>query len=140
MLVLQTSRYSELGQNVRVMAVTDEVADYLDGSTFSFDPVSKSGQEALRGVQFIAIGENAAGASLLLQAVVLFTNDCGIFPVLNDGDSLGWVVFVSRLVVCVYCGRCFALPNLAAVLMLMLSPLFHQAFSIAPPASICPAV
>jgi hypothetical protein len=49
-----------------------------------------------RGFQLSLTGRNALEQNIVNNWVVLYDNDCGIFPVVTEGMVAGWTVFVSE--------------------------------------------
>jgi hypothetical protein len=49
-----------------------------------------------RGFQLSITGRNALEQAIVNNWVVLYDNDCGIFPVVTEGMVAGWTVFVSE--------------------------------------------
>lgn len=91
----------ELGQNLRVTAQTNIGTRLLDGDTFTYtsvvaDPDSiTTVTEVPRALQLNIVGINADGNSIINVFIVTFTNDCGSYPVFQEGQSAGWARFVS---------------------------------------------
>jgi hypothetical protein len=50
-----------------------------------------------RGLQLNFMGRNSLEQSIGNVVTIVFNNDCGAFPVLQEGDTLGWAIFVSLL-------------------------------------------
>jgi hypothetical protein len=48
------------------------------------------------GFQLSLTGRNAIEQNIVNNWVVLYDNDCGIFPVVSLGMVAGWTVFVSE--------------------------------------------
>ena len=48
-----------------------------------------------RAFQMILRGFNAIDQPIQLTWVITYENDCGIFPILFEGQQIGWSVFVS---------------------------------------------
>lgn len=85
----------EIGQNGGPVAVKKETGDFRNGSTINYTSVSFEGAVAPRAFQVRALGRNLEGQSLVLQWAVTYTNNCGVWPVLQLDDSIGWTIFVS---------------------------------------------
>jgi hypothetical protein len=47
------------------------------------------------GLQLNINGRNALGEFITNVWVIVFNNECGIFPVISEGDQIGWTKFVS---------------------------------------------
>ena len=84
----------ELGQDGAPAAVAQETGDFRDGDSITYTSISFEGAVAPRAFQVRALGRNAAGEPLVLQWAVTYTNNCGVFPVLEINDSVGWTIFV----------------------------------------------
>ena len=68
-----------------------------------------------RGLQMSVTGENAAGVTIINTWVILYENDCTTFPVLTDGNQIGWTVFVSAPTVKVEKSRVARLSHLPTI-------------------------
>ena len=78
----------------------------LDGNTFSYisyaaipgmivDP-----EDLPRGIQVNIVGLNKDGEEIINVYQIPFTNACGAYPVLSEGQSIGWTRFVSIFLHC----------------------------------------
>ena len=85
----------EIGQSGAPAAVAQETGDFRDGSTITYTSISFEGAVAPRAFQVRALGRNAAGEPLILQWAVTYSNNCGVWPVIDVFDSIGWTIFVS---------------------------------------------
>jgi hypothetical protein len=47
-----------------------------------------------KGLQVSIMGLNAAGEIIINNVVIVFTNDCTIYPVLESGSQIGWTSLV----------------------------------------------
>jgi hypothetical protein len=74
---------------------------FLDGATFDFTSFTVQTSEELtvatlpRVFQTRLIGTTEAGEEVSNTNVILFTNNCSVYPVLTEGMQVGWIVFVS---------------------------------------------
>ena len=93
----------ELNQNLQVM-VQENIEPkeaYLDGDTFSYvSYAAVPGQivkpeDVPRAIQLNIIGSNAKGEQIINVYLITFTNACGAYPVLFEGQWAGWTRFVS---------------------------------------------
>jgi hypothetical protein len=64
-------------------------------SIIANDPESLTTNSIPAGLQVTVIGVNADGTALVNLWVVLFTNDCDSYPVIENEMKIGWTVFVS---------------------------------------------
>lgn len=91
----------ELGQNLRVEAQTDIEGILYDGDKFTYtsivaDPDNIMDPEQIpRALQINIFGINAQGGRIINVFIVTFTNDCGSYPLFHEGQSAGWIRFVS---------------------------------------------
>lgn len=93
----------ELDQKLRVI-VQEEIpgSSWGDGDTFSYRSFAAlPGQivdpdDVPRAIQFNIVGVNQFDESILNVFLITFTNNCGAYPVLFEGQSAGWTRFVSN--------------------------------------------
>ena len=97
----------ELNQNLQIMVqenIAPKVA-YLDGDTFSYISYAAipgeivNAEDLPRAIQLNLIGVNKNGEAIINVYLITFTNACGAYPVLSEGQFAGWTRFVSF----VYC-------------------------------------
>ena len=91
-----------------VVAQTVLTEGYPDGSTFSYTSIitnwtTLNNTTLPKGFQLVFIGENEAGEDLRQFSIVLYDNDCSIFPLLFEGQNFGWITFVSYSAVGLTC-------------------------------------
>ena len=90
----------EIGESGAPAAVAQETGDFRDGSTVTYTSISFEGAVAPRAFQVRALGRNAAGEPLVLQWAVTYSNNCGVWPVIDApgpsmddsgiGEKVGW--------------------------------------------------
>jgi len=70
--------------------------DFVDGDTFSYTSVSSENIPGVvsGGLNMVLRGVNAAGEPVRNVFTITYTNNCGI-QTFEEGDAIGWVVFVS---------------------------------------------
>jgi len=91
----------ELGQNLRVEAQTDIEGILYDGDKFTYtsivaDPDNIMDPEQIpRALQINIFGINAQGGRIINVFIVTFTNDCGSYPLFQEGQSAGWIRFTD---------------------------------------------
>ena len=78
--------------------------DFKDGDTFSFISNAGRGVNIPKRIQFSILGKNKDGQGLINIYIITFTNSCEAFPVLSDGQSVGWTRFVSIFYIAKECG------------------------------------
>jgi hypothetical protein len=92
----------ELDENKAVIAQTQfDTGPYSDGASFTYtsivvdDPDSVTTSNFPKGFQVIAKGISATEEAVQNTWAIIYSNDCGIFPLLEVGEQIGWVNFVS---------------------------------------------
>ena len=102
---VQTIQIYELDQNLQVVAQTVREGNYLNGSTFVYTSIIATQTDKLnpttlpQGLQLSITGLNSQEQSVIQTFIIRYNNDCGIFPVLFEGDTAGWTIFVSTCTV-----------------------------------------
>lgn len=76
--------------------------DFRDGDIVTYTSVLAIQTEFTeatmpRAFQMILRGINAIDQPIQVTWVITYDNDCGIFPILFEGQQMGWSVFVSTL-------------------------------------------
>jgi hypothetical protein len=96
----------ELGQNLGTILTTEIDIDtsFISGKTLTYTSFVGT-QEGLntnvqfntfpRGLELEISGLNLFGQTIVNRFTIDFSNACGIFPVVEEGDQIGWVNFVS---------------------------------------------
>jgi len=98
---VQNVQIFELDQNLQVVAQTVRVGPFVNGSNFTYTSIISSMTEDLnpttlpRGLQFVVTGVNSKNETVVTTQIITYTNDCGIFQVLVEGQTFGWTIFVS---------------------------------------------
>jgi len=93
----------ELDVNLRVIAQTPYLEDFLDGDTFTYTSISATPEGIATlspdrwpgGIQLDIVGINIDEEPITNVWIILFENDCGIYPILDVGDRVGWTILVS---------------------------------------------
>lgn len=91
----------ELDQNLDVIAQTVKSGTFLSGSMFTYTSIIATEPDMLnpeslpRGLQVVFIGNNALNQAVVNTFAILYNNDCGVFPLLREGQIAGWSIFVS---------------------------------------------
>mmetsp|Transcript_26790 Transcript_26790/g.50106 ORF Transcript_26790/g.50106 Transcript_26790/m.50106 type:complete len:233 (+) Transcript_26790:186-884(+) len=73
----------------------------LSGDTFTYTSILAdsnsitTARQVPKALQMTLNGRNSEGVVLLNVFIITYSNQCGIFPVIQNGESAGWVVFVS---------------------------------------------
>ncbi|KAL7567136.1 hypothetical protein ACA910_009463 [Epithemia clementina (nom. ined.)] len=88
----------ELDADQGVLKGVTNTGDFVNGQEFNYTSVAVDNPEldiAVNGLQMTLDGRNLNGDQILNTWVIVFTNECGIFPLLEAGDEIGWTEFVS---------------------------------------------
>jgi hypothetical protein len=98
---VQSIQIYELDQNLQVVAQTVKEGNYLDGSSFTYTSIIATQTDQFnptslpQGFQLSITGVNSQEESVVQTYIIRYNNDCGIFPVLFEGQTAGWTIFVS---------------------------------------------
>ena len=76
--------------------------DLVNGDVFNYTsisakPVAQTLGVVPGGMNMVLRGVNAAGEPVRNVFTITYTNDCGV-PTFEDGNAIGWVVFVSSYI------------------------------------------
>ena len=99
---VQSIEFLEFDKNENSFAsVATRGGDYKDGDTISFvSKVSTIQNYFLEAIQLNMYGRNKDGEEIINVYQIIFTNACGAYPVLSEGQSIGWTRFVSIFLHC----------------------------------------
>ena len=92
----------ELDQNLDVIVQENIVGVFADGDTFRYTSVAAAPGEIIgpndipRAIQLNILGVNQFDEPIINVYLITFTNNCGSYPVLFDGQYAGWTRFVSQ--------------------------------------------
>ena len=96
---------TEIGINlepIKTENITFPGSTYQSGDIFAYEAFSMSDVESVAngtipiGLQVSITGRNANDEEIINKIVVIFTNDCAIYPVLDAGSTIGWVSLVCN--------------------------------------------
>ncbi|KAL7560623.1 hypothetical protein ACA910_001310 [Epithemia clementina (nom. ined.)] len=85
----------EIGEDGGPVAVEQQTGDFRDGATIIYTSISSQGAVAPKAFELRALGRNDEGESLVLQWAVTFSNNCAVYPVITENDSIGWTIFTG---------------------------------------------
>lgn len=100
-VTVQSVQIFELDRNLQVFSQTVRTGTFVDGSNFTYTSIIStiSDLENIgslpRGLQLVITGLNSKEQSTVNTYIITYTNDCGIFPILTEGQTSGWTIFVS---------------------------------------------
>jgi len=91
----------ELSQTLQILGSAVLTGPFFDQDEISYtsitsvnEPGTIDPQTVPRGIQVSITGINSDEELLVNTWVILYSNDCGVFPVLDIGDIIGWTEFV----------------------------------------------
>jgi len=95
----------ELDRLLRVIAQTPYRDDFRDGDTFTYTSIAATPEGIATltpdrwpgGLQLDIVGVNRNEEPITNVWIILFENNCGIYPILEVGDVVGWTILVSIL-------------------------------------------
>jgi hypothetical protein len=86
----------ELGQDSVGVAQQNYSQSFADGDFFDYVSIVGNDNSTFpKAIQLVLYAQNAGGNEIVNILAVSFTNDCSVYPVLDEGFSLGWADFVS---------------------------------------------
>jgi hypothetical protein len=100
-VTVQTIQIFELDQNLIVFSQTVRSGNFVNGSNFNYTSIISTvtdleDVESLpRGLQLVMTGVNRKEQPTTQTWIITYFNDCGIFPILDEGEREGWTIFVS---------------------------------------------
>jgi hypothetical protein len=100
-VAVQSIDILELNQNLQVMMQENIAGNFGDGDTFQYTSYAALPGEVVdpddlpRAIQININGINQFEESIINVYLITFTNNCGSYPVLFEGQSAGWTRFVS---------------------------------------------
>ena len=100
----------ELNQNLQVIVQENIGGDFIDGDTFSYISYAAipgmivNPEDLPRAIQLNIVGLNKDGEEIINVYLITFTNTCGAYPVLSEGQFAGWTRFVSIFYIAKECG------------------------------------
>jgi hypothetical protein len=101
-VAVQSINILELNQNLQTLVTETIEGNFGNGDSFRYVSIAAIPGEIVnpldvpRAIQLNVIGSNQIGDPIINVYLITFTNDCGAYPVLVNGQSAGWTVFVSR--------------------------------------------
>jgi hypothetical protein len=98
---VQSIAILELRQDLLVLVREDIEGNFVSGSSFQYQSITNDPglidipSEIPRAIQLNIVGVNVNDEPIINVFIITFTNDCGAYPVLVSGQSIGWTFFVS---------------------------------------------
>ena len=87
----------ELGQAFEVLSQQNITGLSVDGDTFDYTSIiaNEGNEDITKVIQLNIFAFNAAGEPIVNFFAISYSNVCDAFPTLIEGESAGWVHFVS---------------------------------------------
>ena len=91
----------ELGQDLRVLVQETLEGNFVNGDSFRYESIANlpgeitSPVDIPRAIQLNIVGVNVNDDPIINVFIITFTNECDTYPVLFNGQSIGWTFFVS---------------------------------------------
>jgi hypothetical protein len=100
---ITTVSVMELNKDLGVLSQTPIVDSFRDGDSFTYTSILSTPDNITGlmpdmipgGIQLGIVGVNKLEEPITNVWIILFDNGCGIFPVLEVGDQIGWTILVS---------------------------------------------
>ena len=98
--LITRAEVKELDQDQNVINFQNYAGPFFDGDTFTYvsiaaNPSNVNSTTLPKGLQLSVYGRNIEEQDILNFWIILFTNECGLFPVLDPGEQIGWTDLVS---------------------------------------------
>lgn len=93
----------ELDARLGILTTTNITESFASGDTITYESFAVTDTDAvLSGVvphalQVTINGFNEAGDDLTNSYVIIYTNECDIYPVLTEGSTIGWSSLVRSM-------------------------------------------
>lgn len=92
----------ELNQDLDIITTSQYEEEFADGDKFTYTSVIASNnitrpQDVPRALQMTITGRNQEEQDLVNFWIIIFDNSCGIYPVVLEGEQIGWTIFVRRV-------------------------------------------
>lgn len=90
----------EFDRNLAIVAnATLEGGPYFSGDEFIYDSIvnDPSNDVVPKGLVILFNGTNLNEEVILNTLNIVYTNDCDVYPVLEDGQTIGWIEFVCTV-------------------------------------------
>ena len=107
----------EVDQSLIPYALTPIRGDFRDGDEFSYTSITATEPNLTLatlpgGLQMNIVGVNSLDQPIQNVWILVFTNDCGVFPVFNIGEQVGWTLMTDlSLPIKDYCPGKSVLPS-----------------------------
>jgi hypothetical protein len=91
----------ELDKNLQVLSQTIRTGDFVSGSNFTYTSIISTISDLSniaslpRGLMVLISAENSKKQMTVQTNIIVYTNDCLVFPILTEGQKQGWTIFVS---------------------------------------------
>lgn len=93
---------SEIGTDLNTLKMENYTGTFLSGDTFTYSAFAATDSDSVMNgtipnvLQVKITGSNADNEEIINNFVIIFTNDCTIYPVLDADSTIGWVSLVGH--------------------------------------------
>jgi hypothetical protein len=96
---VETIDILELDTDLVFITQTSKFGNFSSNDTFEFVSITNNLtainiSTVPKAIQISMLGRNSAGESLFFQALIIYSIDCTIFPIIEPGTSIGWITLV----------------------------------------------
>ena len=104
-VVVDSVSIIELDQFNSVLVEERIDGELVDGDSFEYSSIINNQEKMMsiqnipKALQLTLRGRNEDGVILMNVFVITFTNECGVTPLIQAGESAGWTIFVSRSII-----------------------------------------
>ena len=91
----------DASNDLNILSVTNMTGPFASGDEIKYESFAVSNTDEVvagqipRVLQVTLQGFNAAGDDLTQSYVIVYTNECSVYPVLTAGSTIGWTSLVS---------------------------------------------
>jgi hypothetical protein len=90
----------ELDADLVLLTQSSKFGTFNNGDIIRFASVSNNTDTLNetfypKGLQISIVGNNVLGETLFFAGLIVFDTECGQYPVIEVGSSIGWITFVS---------------------------------------------
>jgi hypothetical protein len=90
----------ELDADLVLLTQSSKFGTFNNGDIIRFASVSNNSDTLNetfypKGLQISIVGNNVLGETLFFAGLIVFDTECGQYPVIEVGSSIGWITFVS---------------------------------------------
>jgi hypothetical protein len=89
----------EFDQDFQLLVATTFPGDFLDGDSITYTSIvadqAADASKVPKLLQISIFALNSEKQPVVNSFGIVFSNDCNVYPVIDPGNSAGWISFVS---------------------------------------------